>query len=61
MNEIEDNISEDTPIRLNYIDVSEYMKKMEELANAPKEEYGKRQPGERGMYEIQRENKLGKV
>lgn len=27
---------------------------MEEMANAPKEEYGKRTPGERGMYEIQR-------
>lgn len=26
---------------------------MEEMANAPKEEYGKRQPGERCMYEIQ--------
>lgn len=28
---------------------------MEEMANAPKEEYGKRTPGERCMYEIQRE------
>lgn len=27
---------------------------MEEMANAPKEPIGKRQPGERGMYEIQR-------
>lgn len=27
---------------------------MEEMANAPKEEYGKRQPGERGMYETAR-------
>ena len=27
---------------------------MEEMANAPREEMGKRQPGERGMYEIQR-------
>lgn len=27
---------------------------MEEMANAPKEEFGKRQPGERCMYEIQR-------
>lgn len=29
-------------------------KMMEEMANAPKEEYGKRQPGERGMYETKR-------
>ena len=27
------------------------MAKMEEMANAPKEEYGKRTPGERCMYE----------
>ena len=29
-------------------------KRMEEMANQPKEEHGKRQPGERCMYEIQR-------
>lgn len=41
---------------------SEQMEKlieqMEEFANAPREEYGKRQPGERGMYEIQRRENL---
>lgn len=34
------------------------IEKMEEFANAPREEYGKRQPGERGMYEIQRRDNL---
>lgn len=33
-------------------------KLMEEFANTTKEEYGKRQPGERGMYEIQRKASL---
>lgn len=32
------------------------IEQMEEFANAPREEYGKRQPGEKGMYEIQRLN-----
>lgn len=31
---------------------------MEGMANAPKEPIGQRQPGERGMYEIQREKSL---
>lgn len=35
-------------------DLEKLSKLMEEMANVPKEEYGKRQPGERGMYEIQR-------
>lgn len=32
-------------------DLSGIEKLMEEMANAPREELGKRQPGERGMYE----------
>lgn len=35
-------------------EIENISKTMEEMADAPKEEYGKRQPGERGMYEIQR-------
>lgn len=35
--------------------VTRLLEQMEEMANQRKEEYGKRQPGERCMYEIQRE------
>lgn len=35
-------------------EIGKYCEMMEEMANAPKEEHGKRQPGERCMYEIQR-------
>jgi hypothetical protein len=35
------------------IDISEIEKKMEEMANAPREEMGKRTPGEKGKYEEQ--------
>jgi hypothetical protein len=34
--------------------MDEVLRMMEEMANQPKEEYGKRQPGERCMYEINR-------
>lgn len=43
----------DAPIENKY-ETAFYEKMMEEMANAPREEYGKRQPGERCMYEIQR-------
>ena len=33
-------------------------KLMEEMANAPKEEMGKRQPGEKCMYEIYRKERF---
>lgn len=36
-------------------DPIEFQKRMEEMAGMPKEELGKRQPGERGMYERQRD------
>jgi hypothetical protein len=36
------------------MDIEKLQQMMEEMANAPKEEYGKRTPGERCMYEIQR-------
>lgn len=36
------------------IDITKLQQMMEEMANAPREEYGKRQPGEKGMYETQR-------
>lgn len=32
-------------------DIKAYVKMMEEMAGAPKEELGKRQPGEKCMYE----------
>ncbi len=40
--------------RLEQMDVERMLELMEEMANAPKEEMGKRQPGERCTYEIQR-------
>lgn len=33
------------------MDIEKLQQMMEEMANAPKEEYGKRTPGERGTYE----------
>lgn len=37
------------------MELEEYIQKMmEEMANQPKEELGKRQPGERNSYELQR-------
>lgn len=44
-------------VRPSTVDVDKIMKMMEEMANQPKEEYGKRQPGEKCMYEIQRKIK----
>lgn len=38
----------------NKLTMERLSKMMEEMANAPKEEYGKRQPGERGKYETSR-------
>lgn len=35
-------------------EIEKLQKMMEEMAGAPKEEMGKRQPGEKGMYEIRR-------
>ena len=42
---------------LDCIDVSKLEKMMEEMANAPREEMGKRQPGEKCMYEQDYERK----
>jgi hypothetical protein len=39
-------------------DLEKLEKIMEEMANAPREEMGKRQPGERCMYEIQRKENI---
>ncbi len=36
------------------MDIEAIQKLMEEMANAPKEDMGKRQPGERNAYERQR-------
>ncbi len=36
---------------INNLPLKSYIKKMEEMAGMPKEDHGKRQPGERGMYE----------
>lgn len=44
---------EEPPIE-NKQEIEFLEKLMEEMANAPREEMGKRQPGERGMYERQR-------
>jgi len=41
-------------VKQHKMEVEKLSKLMEEMTNAPKEEMGKRTPGERGMYEIQR-------
>jgi hypothetical protein len=38
-------------MRISEMDLEEVEKMMEEMANCPKEEMGKRQPGEIGAYE----------
>lgn len=43
-----------TPELKEALDLVKLAKMMEEMANVPKEEYGKRQPGERGKYEASR-------
>lgn len=48
MTGFDDKLNEDK-IRMDVL-----IKQMEEMANAPKEELGKRQPGERGKYEVSR-------
>lgn len=47
-------MTENDKLGLPSFDIEKLEKLMEEMANAPKEEYGVRQPGERCMYEIQR-------
>lgn len=43
---------------LDNIDVTKLEKMMEKMAGAPREEYGKRQPGEKCSYEKWNEEKL---
>jgi hypothetical protein len=45
--------------RLNWRETVNLVEQMEEMANAPKEEYGKRQPGERQAREIYGQFELG--
>jgi hypothetical protein len=45
-----------TPVLVDYLN-----KLMEEMANAPKEDFGKRQPGERNTYEGRLRESQGSV
>lgn len=40
-------------------DIERIQQMMEEMANEPREPYGKRSPGEKCKYEVQRESSVG--
>lgn len=47
--------SDKSSVRASKREIELYAKMMEEMAHMPREEMGKRQPGERNMYELQNE------
>lgn len=49
-----------TPVRASLLEIEAIGKMMEEMAHQPREEMGKRQPGERNMYELQNQKEYEK-